>query len=190
MHEVLDSKLCGRFLSESSTIEKDIIHCLVQTAILLQRLEERLELDHRDLKADNLIISSRPSAMKWKGKLIDSPFSVHIVDFGFACMGNSGITQVDASDGTLPPLDPCPKEGRDLFHLIVSFYGISQVRTQLTQPLDTLFSTWLTVSDKSCAGMAEKWRSSEWLYLITSQKKFSNPSCRPEAILETLTPVL
>jgi serine/threonine protein kinase len=190
MHEVIDSKLCSRYLSESQTLERDILHCLAQTAILLQRLEERLELDHRDLKADNLIISAKPSSMKWKGRAIESPFTVHIVDFGFACMGNSGITEVDASDGTLPLLDPCPKEGRDLFHLIVSFYGIPSVRTQLTEPLKSLFSTWLTVNDKSCAGMAEKWHSTEWLYLITSQKKFSNPSCRPEAILETLAPLL
>jgi serine/threonine protein kinase len=190
MTVIRDSKLCSTYLNSSQTLEKDLVHILAQTAVLLQILEEKLELDHRDLKADNLLISSKPSMLYWKGKIIQSPFTVHLVDFGFACMGQSGVTRVDASDGTLPALDPCPKEGRDLFHLIVSFYGITHVRNNLTEPMRSLFNTWLTVQDKSCAGMAEKWLSTEWIYLITSQKKFSQSSCRPDAVLNAVNYLL
>ena len=190
MSVITNSKLCSTYLNSSQTLERDLVHILAQTAVLLQILEEKLELDHRDLKADNLLISSKPSMLYWKGKLLQSPFTVHLVDFGFACMGDRGITRLDASDGTLPLLDPCPKEGRDLFHLIVSFYGIPQIRNHLTEPIRSLFNTWLTIQDKSCAGMAEKWISSEWVHLITSQKKFSHPSCRPEAILDAVTHLL
>ena len=38
------------------------------------------------------------------------------LDFGYACAG--GIIDIKANDG-LPPIDLCPKEGRDIFQILV-----------------------------------------------------------------------
>ena len=81
-------------------------------------------MDHRDLKADNLWIRPIPidysitvGGKKWR---LRAPFQVVILDFGFACLGNEeGNAIVSLSDGIVPKIDPCPKEGRDLFHLLL-----------------------------------------------------------------------
>ena len=186
MTEISGAVLCSQFLATTLSLNHDLLHILGQTAILLQQLEETIGLDHRDLKADNLLITPTPSTLLGPRGPLQSPFTVSLVDFGFACLGDDGITAVDAGQGTLPLRDPCPKEGRDLFHLIVSLYGIPAIRASLNPRLRTLFTEWLTVQGKPCMSMAEKWSHSEWVYLLTSQKKFTQPSCTPAAILDTI----
>jgi serine/threonine protein kinase len=191
MLEYADAKLCSRYLSQSPSLNKDILHVLAQSAILLQVLEDSLALDHRDLKADNLLILPEQSSITYicnsKRYTLVSPFTVAIVDFGFACLGDeTSITEVDAGEGTLPPLDPCPKDGRDLFHLIVSLYGIESVRLALSPVLRDVFLGWMDVHGKPCASLAERWSHSEWIYLLTSRKEFKHPTCTPRAILEKI----
>jgi serine/threonine protein kinase len=191
MIEYTDAQLASRWILESTSFEKDFYHLLIQVAILLQILEDALNLDHRDVKADNLLILEQPSTLSYicsknnKRYTVQSPFTVAIVDFGFACLGDEGkLTEVDAGEGTLPPLDPCPKDGRDLFHLLVSLYGIDVFRKRLTPRLEDAFSEWLTIKDKSCEGLAKKWSHSEWIYLLTSRKEFLHPTCTSRAIIE------
>lgn len=191
MLEFTDAQLCSRFLTASSSINTDILHVLAQSAILLQVLEDSLNLDHRDLKADNLLILPEPSSITYtcskKRYSLVSPFTVAIVDFGFACLGDdSFITEVDAGEGTLPPLDPCPKDGRDLFHLIVSLYGVEGIRNRLSPELRTTFAHWMDLHGKPCASLAERWSHSEWIYLLTSRKDFKHPACTPRAILDKI----
>lgn len=193
MIEYTDAKLCSRYLLETENFVTDLYHILVQTAILLQIMEDTLGLDHRDLKADNLLILPIPSSLSYtcasKGKrfTVQSPFTVAFVDFGFACLGDeTKLTAVDAGEGTLPPLDPCPKDGRDLFHLIVSLYGIEGIRTRLPPFLLERFHDWMKIQEKSCESLARRWSHSEWIYLITSRKEFVHPACTPRAILETI----
>lgn len=193
MIEYTDAQLASRWILESVSFEKDFFHLLIQVAILLQILEDALNLDHRDVKADNLLILEQPSSLSYicsknkKRYTVHSPFTVAIVDFGFACLGNEDkITEVDAGEGTLPPLDPCPKDGRDLFHLLVSLYGIDAFRKRLTPRLVDTFSEWFTIKEKSCEGLAKKWSHSEWIYLLTSRKEFRHPTCTPRAIIEKI----
>jgi serine/threonine protein kinase len=191
MLEFAEAKLCSRFLASSPSSNIDILHVLTQSAILLQVLEDSLNLDHRDLKADNLLILPELSTItftcsgkKWK---LVSPFTVAIVDFGFACLGDEvAVTEIDAGDGTLPPLDPCPKDGRDLFHLIVSLYGVESIREKLSADLRAAFVQWMELHGKPCASLAERWSHSEWIYLLTSCKEFKHPACTPRAILEKI----
>lgn len=191
MLEFADATLCSRYLISSKSIHTDILHILSQAAILLQVLEDSLALDHRDLKADNLLILPEPSSITYtcsgkRYKLV-SPFTVAIVDFGFACLGDEhSITEIDAGDGTLPPLDPCPKDGRDLFHLIISLYGVEGIRTRLSSDLHEAFAKWMDVRGKACGTLAERWSHSEWVYLLTSRKEFVHPTCTPRAILEKI----
>lgn len=193
MIEYTEAQLVSRWILESKSFERDFYHLLIQVAILLQILEDTLNLDHRDVKADNLLILEQPSSLSYicstnnKRYTVHSPFTVAIVDFGFACLGDQdNQTEVDAGEGTLPALDPCPKDGRDLFHLVVSLYGIDAFRSLLTPKLIEAFSDWLTVKNKSCEGLAKRWSHSEWVYLLTSRKEFLHPSCTPRAIIEKI----
>jgi serine/threonine protein kinase len=193
MVEYTEAQLASRWILTSTSFEKDFFHLLIQVAILLQILEDALNLDHRDVKADNLLILEQPSSLSYicsKNKTrytVHSPFTVAIVDFGFACLGDDDkITEVDAGEGTLPPLDPCPKDGRDLFHLLVSLYGIDAFRKRLTPRLVEAFTEWLTVQNKSCDSLAKKWSHSEWIYLLTSRKQFLHPACTPRAVIEKI----
>jgi serine/threonine protein kinase len=191
MLEYTEAQLASRWILESNSFEKDLYHLLIQVAILLQILEDALNLDHRDLKADNLLILEEPSSLSYicsknnKRYTVYSPFTVAIVDFGFACLGDEEkFTEIDAGEGTLPPLDPCPKDGRDLFHLLVSLYGMDAFRKLLTPRLVDTFSEWLSVKEKSCESLARRWSHSEWIYLLTSRKEFLHPACTPRAIIE------
>jgi serine/threonine protein kinase len=195
MLEFIDSKLCSKFLSSSTSVNIDILHVLAQSAILLQVLEDSLNLDHRDLKADNLLILPEPSSITYtcsigsgkKRYTLISPFTVAIVDFGFACLGNDDlVTELDASEDTLPPLDPCPKDGRDLFHLIVSLYGIEEIRNKFSPELRQTFAHWMELRGKPCSSLAERWSHTEWIYLLTSRKEFKHQACTPRAILDKI----
>ncbi len=194
MKEFTDCRLCSNFIAESPSIEKDIFHLLGQVAILLQILEDTLHLDHRDLKASNILICHEPSRLSYtcmvngtlKHSIFDSPFTVVLVDFGFACMGDvlTGLTAIDAGEGAFPPLDPCPKEGRDIFQLIASLYSVDSIRNKLSPSMVQQFHTWLELEKTDCQGVVKKWSYTELMYLLTSLKSFKHASCTPRAILD------
>jgi len=188
MLEIQNATLATTHLVNCMNPDDDVFHILAQTAILMYLLEDLIHLDHRDLKADNLLIIPTPSTLSLKNICIKSRFTVLIVDFGFACLGEStGLSAVDASVGTLPPLDPCPKEGRDLFHLIVSLYGVEQIRNHFSPSTIALFEEWMVVNGKATHGLARRYSHSDWTYLMTSEKTFTHTSCTPESILTKLT---
>jgi serine/threonine protein kinase len=194
MKEFTNCFLCSKFILESTNVERDIYHILGQVSILLQILEETLHLDHRDLKANNILISPEPSILSFSclnnGAVVRtqflSPFTVILVDFGFACIGNvlTGLTSVDAGEGAFPPLDPCPKEGRDIFQFIASLYSVESLRAKLTPSLAQKFSDWLDLEHTDCQGIIKKWSYTELMYLLTSLKTFKKVLCTPKAILE------
>ncbi len=195
MKEFHDANLCTQFLLKSSSPDTDFIHILTQVSILLFLLQITLGIDHRDLKADNLLIVQKPSRLfiEAYGKRYDfvSPFQVCIVDFGFACLGDvteDGIktSLLNAGKHVLPDLDPCPKEGRDLFHLLVSLYGIPQLREKFSQQMLEFIEKLLQIGEKQWHTSARRWSHSEWTYLLTTEKKFQHPACAPLAILETI----
>jgi len=163
---------------------------LAQVSLLLWLLEEHLNLDHRDLKANNLLIRNEPCQIKilllghqWT---LNCPFQVILLDFGFACIGDL----VNLGDGVLPKMDPCPKEGRDLFHLFVSILGLSAAQTNFPPALIQRIEKWMEIGSKSYGEMARKWATENWVHLVTSERKFANPSCKPETILRTILPEL
>jgi hypothetical protein len=97
---------------------------------------------------------------------------------------------VNLGDGVLPKMDPCPKEGRDLFHLFVSILGLSAAQTNFPPALIQRIEKWMEIGSKSYGEMARKWATENWVHLVTSERKFANPSCKPETILRTILPEL
>ena len=195
MKEMENSSLATQFLLHSLTPDRDLFHILAQVSILLFLLQLTLGIDHRDLKADNILILEKPSHLRLEAYGIKynlySPFHVCIVDFGFACLGDTTadgtpLSVLNAGKHVLPDLDPCPKEGRDVFHLVVSLYGIQQLREKFSLPTLKFMETLLQIEDKQWHTTARRWSHSEWTYLITTEKKFKHPACSPLAILQSL----
>lgn len=173
--------------------DRDFLYIVAQMSLILGTLEAHLNLDHRDLKSSNLLFLQEPCVMKVKlGSMLwclESPFTVVVLDFGFACLGSKelrGTPLVNLGDGVLPPMDPCPKEGRDLFHLLTSLMGLPIVQQRLSKGLMDLIDRWLSVGKKSYGPLARRWSTGHWSYLVSSQPDFAIPACCPLRILEDL----
>ena len=165
---------------------------LVQVSLLLGYLEEWIHLDHRDLKADNLWIRNRPvdyfltvGGVKW---LVQAPFQVVILDYGFACLGSGeGNAIVSLSDGILPVVDPCPKEGRDLFQLVASMWSIPAIRERAGKEVRAAMEELLTNGGASYGDLVKKGFKTHWIYLAVSDSKFRHPPLHPMALLLKLS---
>jgi len=177
------------YLASTPNPDQFFYHILIQAAVLLFILERDLFLDHRDLKANNLYISETPVDytvdLSGTSYHIKAPFQLVILDFGFACIGDeSGITRVNIGSGVFPMNDPCPKEGRDLFHLVTSFWSIPSVHDRMSTETQKEVGDWLTHHKRDYSKLAKKFKSSEWVYVVTSQPEFIYPKLSPLAILQ------
>jgi len=182
---------CVSYIVESSTPETALVEILVQVSLLLGFLEETLHLDHRDLKADNIWIRLEPvnysvriSGKLWKYK---APFQVVLLDFGFSCLGDSdGVAVVSLSDGILPRVDPCPKEGRDLFQLLSSIASLRQIRERICAPLWADIELLLSYKNKPYTDLLRKNININWVYLVVSDLSFNHPPLHPVSLLQLI----
>jgi len=164
------------------------LQILAQVSLILGYLEENIRLDHRDLKADNLWIRQTPikysltvGGVKWH---LEAPFQVVILDFGFACMGDSnGNAIVSLSDGIVPAIDPCPKEGRDLFQLIASMWSIPVIRGKFAKDIREVIHELLQYRGSSYVDLVLKNLNSHWIYLAVSDSSFRHPPLHPFSLL-------
>lgn len=164
---------------------------LAQACLLLWFLETELAFDHRDLKANNLFIRTSPCVIHVTlgGKVwtLQCPFQLVFIDFGFACLGSANRhAVVNLGDGVLPPMDPCPKDGRDIFHLLISLMTIPAFQAHLSPLLKDRIDGWLAVGDTSYGSLARRYSQENWVYLVTSQRNFAVPHCNPCTLLEEL----
>ena len=164
------------------------LQILAQVSLILGFLEETIFLDHRDLKADNLWI--RPTPINYSLKVggttwrLSAPFQVVILDFGFACLGDStGNAVVSLSDGIVPRIDPCPKEGRDLFQLIASMWSIPAIRLRSSKAVQAAIDSLLINKSASFIDFVHKNLHTHWIYLAVSDVAFRHPPLHPVALL-------
>lgn len=164
---------------------------LAQICVLLYFLEKDLYLDHRDLKANNLYVRDEPfdsiveiENVKYH---VTAPFHAVILDFGFACIGDeSGVTRINVGTDVFPMTDPCPKKGRDLFHLVTSFCSIPSVYNKMSETTRNELDGWLTNGPNNFSKVAQRFKDSQWVYVVTSHPDFNYPKLNPLAILERL----
>jgi serine/threonine protein kinase len=160
---------------------------MVQLAVILEVFQKDSLTDHRDLKVNNILIVEEETKMPitWEGKenSITFPFRIIILDFGFACINNT----IDVKDG-LPNLDVCPKEGRDMFQLLVSLWNIPILR----DCLDAGWGDWVRNTLRSAKGdsaayirLAEGVHPITWMYSVTQELGFTAPACSSNRILRT-----
>ena len=178
----IKGKTVLEWFGASKTPDRDFFLLMAQLSLLLWSLETRMNLDHRDLKVDNILIREGPILLTQSVWTLECPFQVILLDFGFACIGSL----VNLGDGVLPPMDPCPKEGRDLFQFLVSLLNLQAFVKYIAPSTKERITQWLSVGSKSYAPIAEKWSPERWMYLVTSQRNFVASKCNPSTILEDL----
>ena len=152
----------------------------MQIALVLEVLETELLFDHRDLKMNNILIVDKPVSIniEWRGetKQLNFPFHIVFIDFGFSCEG--GFVDIRAGEG-LPPLDACPKIGRDLFQFLVSVWSLRDVRDNM----ERAWGLWI----RSCLGvyvtLVDRHTTLDWMYTVTDQHGFTAPQCAPAAVI-------
>lgn len=186
-----DIKLFSDLLERGELSEADVVSVLGQVAVLLWILGERLDMNHRDLKTNNVILCAGEGLeVAWADRLVcvSSRWSVKLVDFGFACSGTGRRTLVNATD-FFPMIDPCPKTGRDLFQLLTVMYMCVSFRGQMSAKLKGLFKKWLTIPGRDYIQFLENMgeRGLDWVYFLLGSQSFSAPTCEPAAVLADLT---
>jgi len=163
-------------------------YILLQLALILEVFEDGLQLDHRDLKVNNMLIvmESFPLRIRWNhsDKKITFPFRIVFIDFGFACIAK----KIDVRDG-LPTLDTCPKVGRDFFHILVSLWAIPSIRLAL----ESKWGSWVRSRILSGSGtlqakeayvrLTERGKDLEWMHSATKDPTFQAPLCAPKEII-------
>jgi serine/threonine protein kinase len=183
---------CVECITKSSSFERAFLDILVQLCFILGCLEEHMHLDHRDLKADNIWIRQEPVAYsivldgrRWS---YTSPFQVVILDFGFSCLGDdTGNAIVSLSDGILPRIDPCPKEGRDLFQFLSSLWSLSQIRDKMSPTFVKEIEILLSYKNKPYVNLIRKTSDLSWVYLLVSDVEFHHPPLHPLSLLKLLS---
>lgn len=177
------------WFQKSKEPDRDFLLIMGQLCIYLCILHQCLGLDHRDLKADNLLISEQPCQLQFQYKnkkyTLISPFRLHILDFGFACLGEGGGQSAFVTLGdVLPVLDPCPKEGRDLFQFLLSVLSVKTIRTVLSHSVLVFVEAWV---GKKFADMAARMiEDTTWIYLLTSSAEFHCPNSTPYHVLRDI----
>lgn len=167
--------------------KKKMILLILQIAILLEVFETKLKVDHRDLKVNNILVVDKPIKIKISingvTRDIEFPFHVVFIDFGFACCNAT----VDVREDIFPPIDPCPKKGRDIYQILVSLWKIKSLQTVLVSwgwskwfhdKLETIFPSFPTLL------YIEGKDDLDWMYTITDNKEFTAPLCVPSVIIE------
>jgi hypothetical protein len=168
--------------------ESIIVGIIAELAALLLLLTGHLGMNHRDLKLNNIVVREADKIMEFVGcgaaVRIWSVWSVYILDFGVACC-SGGVSATNL----IPPTDPCPKAGRDLFQLLTFLYMSRDVRQKMTARLRGLIEGWLTLPGRNFAQfLREKGDEDgeQWLYYLLTSAKFSAPACEPAAVLARL----
>jgi serine/threonine protein kinase len=172
--------LQGR-LGNSREFEHAFLHVLAQTAILLDILGRRLHLDHRDMKLDNIWIRRIPGGISYpipndiSSHRYTCPFQVVLLDFGFACIGSPSGRMAINLGNVIPDIDSCPKEGRDLYHILNRLLEPPRFAESLSAPIRETLIEWLGV-----AGLSQPRRT----HVLTSLPSFSMPTLNPRRVLE------
>jgi len=179
------------FIEKSLSPDIVFLQIISQVAILCYLLQKDIFLDHRDLKANNLYI--RKKHIKYEINLgrqtfsLNCPFQVVFLDFGFACLGNeNGISKINLAQKAMPDLDPCPKGGRDLFHLLTSLWSIPSLRKKMTETLQKEVDSWLLYDGSDYTKLIQKYKRSDWAYVFTGLPEFTYPSLDSKFILQKI----
>lgn len=163
-------------LGDPVQFEQTFFHILIQTAQILDILSSCLGLDHRDMKLDNLWVRKPPGGVVYtiEGVRYTCPFQVVLLDFGFACIGTSRRAMTVNLGNVIPDIDSCPKEGRDLYHILNRLLEPPQFSESLSPETRATLLGWFTP-----IGPSQPRRT----HVLTSLPSFSLPALHPRLVL-------
>lgn len=166
---------------------------LLQIALILEVFEEKFKIDHRDIKTNNMLVVEEPITIEimWKEKRrpIVFPFRIVFLDFGYACQGG----KMDVKYGsTLPPIDPCPKLGRDFYQVLASIWNRKKLRTFLEA---ASWGSWIrerleSSTPKHGVHKIETSKDLGWLTDSTDLEQFTAPLCAPSVVITDCMAIL
>ena len=163
------------------TIEKTFINCLMQLCFILFYLGRDLNFDHRDLRIENIWIRPLQSEVEYTVTIDEVVYrlpvknQVVLLDFGFACIGNSlKASVVNLGDGVFSKFDPCPKVGRDLYQFFNSCFEIKEIAGKFSGEFMEQIKNWMA---------PYKIGSQSFSYLITSDVKFKKENLNPVELI-------
>lgn len=166
------------------------IEILAQIALYMLPLQSVLYFNHRDLKSDNILVDENKPikhVLKFGTKtiIVQSRSRAILIDFGFSCVGYEiGGGNLLSGGPSLPPMDACPKDGRDIFHILSSLYSFEVFRRNLHPLITKLCKRWMNFDGTNYTGeIVQKAADETWIYRITSGTCFSAPNCSPLMIL-------
>jgi serine/threonine protein kinase len=186
----------------TNTIEHTILEIIAQVATYMAILESALHFNHRDLKGNNILMISptqvwaKSVSIQDKHWKLSSTCKVIIVDFGMACIGNSkGEVRISADQSMMmSDIDFCPKEGRDMFLLLVDLWNNPSIRSVFSPKTCDLFHKWLRDNTRDSWAkdivsiplqlLGENYKAT---CRRLNKKTFRSESCNPIRILQDLS---
>lgn len=154
-----------------------IIELIVQVVSMLDLLQKKLGLNHRDLNTSNILIQTQNKQTpihleKIIGRklCISTKYFITLIDFGISCMG------CEIKLGSIyPKNDLCPKPGRDIFLFIALFF--CDFNKFIVGPLRNCFRKWIEKDYGNFSGR-KLWKflnrfdhSDYWIYWLSSHTK-------------------
>jgi hypothetical protein len=182
------SSWCCKNLSKQTT--KTFSLLLLQMALVLFILSEKFKIDHRDCKVNNILVLDEEFTITINlsesvKEVIHFPFRVVFIDFGFACYDDK--ISVRMKNLKAEKDDFCPKEGRDIWQVLISLWYIQEIR----HILDDIFGNWFIEKIKSATRenfnpmeYLKRHAKIDWVYEASRDKEFSAPLCAPKLIIE------
>jgi serine/threonine protein kinase len=167
---------------------------LIQVIVLVGLLEERLGLNHRDLKGDNLLISMKSRQQQRSVVLGGESWSftftneIFIVDFGFSCRGAVTGGPASVSAGPFFGLkDVCPKDGRDIYVILCYLYSLPQFRENASGRLLGLVRELLQYAKVLEHLEIHGLDRTEYIYLLLNKADFKSDACCPRRLLRRIS---
>ena len=180
------------WLKKSKENGHALINILAQIALSCIVLERTIGFNHRDLKPDNILVkldSFKPHSLKWSGEFdihIAPSYTAILVDYGFSCLGPGKAPWIQSGDGILPPFDPCPKVGRDIFMILVFLLWQKGLRDSLIdEHLEFLKKSLRLSTDRLTQMMNTNKNPSDWIYMLITERGFQCPALDPLIWLKT-----
>jgi len=138
--------------SKKEANSRIFLEIMAQTAFILHQLQNRLRLNHRDVKVNNILIrksaESAPILLEMEGTVFATTHELTLIDFGFACVGcppPSSPTTVFQAGSWFPMGELCCKAGRDLAQLIFCIHCYFPIDQYLTAPVATAVKAWMQI---------------------------------------------